>query len=214
LTVFKQLLAVVWTERFMSVARASKYVRHSQMLCVSVASVWHPFFFFLFFSFCKHFPSQSPCDFPLSPPGWKEEGGVIQPGSPEHPFWSCSEEHGLGNLCSAESRLQREADRGRGYTGERGCNGEWRREGENERKKRGRGYERRARTEPRQRMIRPGGFRCCFGVRLGMGSCFCHSRREGERRTHLRGRKNSVVLWTPEMRRQGPSAFVFFFCRM
>lgn len=52
-------------------------------------------------------------------------------------------------------------------------------------RKRGRGYERRARTEPRQRMIRPGGFRCCFGVRLGMGSCFCHSRREGERDTHI-----------------------------
>lgn len=51
-------------------------------------------------------------------------------------------------------------------------------------RKRGRGYERRARTEPRQRMIRPGGFRCCFGVRLGMGSCFCHLRREGERDTH------------------------------
>ncbi len=142
------------------------------------------FFFFLLQTFSK------PLSLSDSPPplGRKEEGGVIQAGSPEHPFWSCSEEHGLGNLCSAESRLQREGDRGRGYTGERGCNGEWQRERERERmneRKRGRGYERRARTEPRQRMIRPGGFRCCFGVRLGMGSCFCNSRREGERETHI-----------------------------
>ncbi len=67
-------------------------------------------------------------------------------------------------------------------------------------RKRGRGYERRARTEPRQRMIRPGGFRCCFGVRLGMGSCFCNSRREGERErdTSEKQKHNSVALWTPQ----------------
>lgn len=133
-TVFKQLLAVVWIKRFRSDVLVNMFV--SPKRCVSVASVWHPLHpLYFFFFFCKHFPSHSPCDFPLSPPGRKEEGGVIQAGSPEHPFWSCSEEHGLGNLCSAESRLQREADRGRGYTGERGCNGEWRREREREWKK-------------------------------------------------------------------------------
>ncbi len=89
------------------------------------------FFSFLLQTFSK------PLSLSDSPPplGRKEEGGVIQAGSPEHPFWSCSEEHGLGNLCSAESRLQREGDRGRGYTGERGCNGEWRRERERERER-------------------------------------------------------------------------------
>lgn len=135
------------------------------------------------------------CDSPFSIRRERGGGGVIQPGSPEHPFWSCSEEHGLGNLCSAESRLQR-GERGRGYTGERGCNGEWQRERAGDMKEKG------EKTETRQRMMGRGGFCCCFGVRLGMGSCFCHLKRKGEGERERNAHEKQIEMWRGQQKDQ------------